>query len=397
MPHKTPFGGMLRPAPTSCRATRRAKLLACLLLPPTMLAGCTGQERESRQVARPVQVFRVGDGSAQSAMRFAGEVRARYETQLSFRVAGKVSVRRVEVGDPVRQGQLLARLDPADYRLAVDGLKAQLAAARAERDFSRDDLARYRELLAQRLISPPELDRRDTAYTAARQRVTALEAQLGQAANQLAYTELRADRDGVVTALETEAGQVVAAGQPVARIAQSGEKEVWIDVPEQRLAGIGAGQAVSVTLWADGQRRLQGRIRELAPAADAASRTYRVKAALVEGREAAQLGMTATVWIPSDEPGGVAIPLAAVFTPQNQPAQPRVWLVDEASHTVKSWPVRIGATLGGERIVVAGLSAGQTIVSAGVQRLREGQSVRLPEAATPAPPAPGREIADRRP
>lgn len=362
----------------------RGKFLACLLLPLTMFIGCTPQDKPSQQVSRPVKVVRIGDEAAAGVMSFAGEVRARYETILAFRVSGKMIDRHVEVGDRVRKGQRVARLDSTDYRLGTEALKAQLNSAQAERDFARDDLMRYRELLNQRVISPAEFDRHDTAYTTARERVVTLEAQLSQATNQLQYTDLLADRDGVVTGLEVETGQVVTAGQPVIKLARLDEKEIHIDVPEQRVAGIDLHQKVSVTLWADGDRRYTARIREIAAAADPTSRTYRVKATLLERQDEARLGKTATVWIPVTTSPRITVPFSAVFTPQNEPGRPRVWLVEEGGSTVKSVPVQLGEALDGERIVVAGVVSGQLVVSAGVQRLAEGQAVRLPEKVAAA-------------
>jgi len=357
----------------------RGQFLACLLLPLIMFLGCTPQDKQSQQVSRPVKVVRIGDEAASGVMSFAGEVRPRYETILAFRVSGKMIDRPVEVGDRVHKGQRVARLDSNDYQLGTDALNAQLTSAQAERDFARDDLTRYRELLNLRVISPAEFDRHDTAYTTARERVVALEAQLSQATNQLQYTDLLADRDGVVTALEVEAGQVVAAGQPIVKLARLDEKEIHIDIPEQRVAGIELHQKVSVTLWADGNRRYTARIREIAAAADPASRTYRVKATLLEGQDEARLGKTATVWIPVTPSPRIAVPLSAVFTPQDEPGRPRVWLVDERAGTVRSVPVQLGEALDGEHIVVAGVVSGQLVVSAGVQRLAEGQAVRLPD------------------
>jgi membrane fusion protein, multidrug efflux system len=362
----------------------RGKFLACLLLPLTMFLGCTPQDKPSQQVSRPVKVARIGEEAAAGVMSFAGEVRARYETILAFRVSGKMIDRPVEVGDRVRKGQRVARLDSTDYRLGTDALNAQLNSAQAERDFARDDLMRYRELLNQRVISPAEFDRHDTAYTTARERVVTLEAQLRQATNQLQYTDLLADRDGVVTAVEVETGQVVTAGQPVVKLARLDEKEIHIDVPEQRVAGIDLHQKVSVTLWADGDRRYTARIREIAAAADPTSRTYRVKATLLERLDEARLGKTATVWIPVTTSPRITVPFSAVFTPQNEPGRPRVWLVDEQAVTVRSVPVQLGEALDGERIVVAGVVSGQLVVSAGVQRLAEGQAVRLPEQVAAA-------------
>lgn len=341
--------------------------------------GCNHQDEQPRQSSRPVKVVRIGDEATAGVMSFAGEVRARYETTLAFRVSGKMIHRLVEVGDRVHKGQRLARLDSNDYQLGTDALNAQLKSAQAEQDFARDDLTRYRELLNLRVISSAEFDRHETAYITARERVAALNAQLNQATNQLQYTDLLADRNGVVTALEAEIGQVLAAGQPVVKLARLDEKEIHIDIPEQRVAEIELYQKVRVTLWAGGDRQITARIREIAAAADPASRTYRVKATLLEGQDEARLGKTATVWIPLTTPPRIAVPLSAVFTPQNEPGRPRVWLVDEQAGTVRSVPVQLGKALDGERIVVGGVGSGQLVVSAGVQRLAEGQAVRLPE------------------
>lgn len=357
----------------------RGKFLACLLLPLTMFLGCAPQDKPSQQVSRPVKVVRIGDEAAAGVMSFAGEVRARHETILSFRVGGKVLARPVDVGDRVRRGTVLARLDQSDYRLVVRNLEAQLTSAIADQSFLRDELARYRELLAQRVISPPEFDRHETAYITARERVAGLGSQLGQAANQLAYTDLLADRDGVVTALEVETGQVISAGQAIAKLAQLDTKEIHFDIPEHRLPELKRQQEIGLTLWASGERRLKARVREIASAADPASRTYRVKATLLDGQNTAELGMTATVWIASDTPARIAIPLSSVFTAQDEPGQPRVWLVNEQASRVHSVPVQIGETLDGELAVVSGLTSGQLIVIAGVQRILEGQAVRVPE------------------
>ncbi|WP_232056664.1 efflux RND transporter periplasmic adaptor subunit [Methylomonas rhizoryzae] len=364
------------------RLASKGWLLSGVLL--TLSIGCSDQNKTPQSVARPVKVFRI-EGNAVSGVRsFAGEVRARIETPLSFRVAGKLLERKVDIGDQVRKGQVLAILDGNDYRLAVQSLKAQLAAAQADSNFLRGDLARYHELLAQQVISPPEFERHETAYTTARERTAALEAQLAEALNQLNYTELHADRDGVVTALAVEAGQVLAAGQAVVTLAQLDEKEIHFDVPEHRLQEIQRQQTVNVSLWSDDNRRLKAKIREIASAADPISRTYRIKATLLEGLDAAQLGMTATVQLAANTASGIAIPLSAVYTPQNQTDHPLVWLVDEQAATVKSVPVKLGETLAGERIAVEGVAAGQLLVSAGVQRLAEGQSVRLPAENAPA-------------
>jgi membrane fusion protein, multidrug efflux system len=345
-----------------------------LLLGILLTAGCSAPQENSAP-PRPVRVTEVREGLARSSAGFAGEITARRETALAFRIAGKVEARLVEVGDRVRKGQVVARLDASDYRLATQNLKAQLAAAKAEYAFTHADLTRYRDLLDQNIIAPPEFDRRQTAHTAAKERVAALESQLEQTANQLRYCELAAERDGVITGFAVEAGDVLAAGQPVARLAQLDEREVTIQVPEQRIADIPPGREVEVSLWSRGDGRFRAKIREVAPAADPATRTYRVRASLLEGREYALLGMTATVWLPADGPAACAIPRSAVFTAHDDPGQTKVWRIDAG--TVRATPVTLGRPLDRERVEVLGIVPGQTIVSAGVQRIIEGQAVRV--------------------
>lgn len=358
---------------------RLLKHPVALLMLLSQLMGCSHQEQQTNLSPRPVKVFRVGTTSIGAVMPYAGEVRARFETTLSFRVTGKILARPVEIGDRVHKGQLLAKLDSSDFLLSVESIKAQLKSAVADRDFTKDDLKRYRELLEQKVISTPDFDRHQTAYTNAQERVAALESQLQQTLNQLAYTELSADREGVITALDVEKGQVVAAGQAVVKLAELQEKEIHFDIPEQRLSEIKIQQTVVVTLLSDNEREFNAKIREISASADPASRTFRAKATLLEGQQAAHLGMTATVWLTSEKAEHIAVPLAAVFSSQAQPLQQQVWVIDEANSTVKSIPIQLGSTLPDEHISIEGLQPGQLIVSAGVQRLKEGQSVRLTE------------------
>ena len=352
---------------------------ASYLLPAmafVLIQGCA-QQNAAQTPPRPVLAVKVGDEAAARETAFAGEVRARYETKLSFRVPGKVTARRVEVGDRVRKGQLLAQLDPVDYQLASKALASQLSAARTERDFAKDDLARYKELLDQKFISATDYDRAGTRYQTARDRVEALEAQLTQANNQTRYAELHADRDGVITSLPVETGQVVTAGQPIATLAQLDEKEVVVSVPEHRIADVRKANEASVALWVNQSQRLKARVREIAPSADPASRTYSVKLSLLEGKDRADLGMTATAYFPANGSGQITVPLSALFQLQTDSSQARVWVIDETTQSVKSVPVKAGASVRDQRVVVSGLTAGQLVVSAGVNRLAEGQKVRL--------------------
>lgn len=351
----------------------RIKILACVSL-LAVAAGC-GRQNQNAQPPRPVKVVRVSKDTANHVTAYAAEVRPRHETVLSFRVPGKVIARPVEVGEQVRKGQVLAELDSADFRLAVAAMQAQLKAAEAEQRFAGDELDRYRDLLAQQVVSQPDLERRQTAETAAKARGDVLKAQLAQAANQLEYARLTADRDGVVTSAEADSGQVVGAGQAIVKLAQADDKDVWFDLPEHRIGGIRVGQEIDVALWADRQAKIQARIREISAAADPSTRTFRVKAALPAEQNNVRLGMTATVWLAAPAQERIAVPLAAVFTSQAEPKQPKVWRVDEQTGTVKAVPVKLGAALAGERVEIDGVPEGALIVSAGANRLVEGQAV----------------------
>ncbi|MGZ5049889.1 MAG: efflux RND transporter periplasmic adaptor subunit [Methylobacter sp.] len=352
----------------------RIKILACAVL-LNVAAGCDQQNQSKQPNPRPVKVVRVSKDAADNVTAYAAEVRPRRETALSFRVPGKLIARPVEAGDVVRKGQVLAELDSADFRLAVSALQAQLKSAEAEQRFSGDELARYRDMLAQHVVSQPDLDRRQTAETAATARVEALKAQLAQAVNQLEYTHLTADRDGVITVAEADSSQVVGAGQSVVKLAQLDDKDVWFDLPEQRIGDVRVGQEVDVRLWADRNAKIKTHIREIAAAADPASRTFRIKAALPAGQTNARLGMTATVWLSSKAEERIGVPLAAVFTSQAEPKQPKVRRLDEQTGTVRAVPVKLGAALPSERIEADGLPGGTLIVSAGAHRLVEGQAV----------------------
>jgi len=329
------------------------------------------------QTVRPVRLMSVADGNELSSQVFSGEVRARHESTLGFRVPGKVIRRLVDIGDRVQTGTVLAQIDATDYEHARDSLAAQLGAARAEHSFARDELERHRELAEQKLISPAELDRRDTALQVAAGRLRSLESQLAQAADQLGYARLVADREGVVTAVNVEAGQVVAAGTPVITVARQSEREILIRLPEENLADIRKGQALEVSFVARPAERVEGRVREISPVADPGSRTYAVRVSLPDAPAWVAFGMTASVAMQASGAFQMALPLAAVFEPQSAPKTgPRVWVFDDASSTVKSIPVSLGRPLEGERIEVRGLEAGTKVVVAGARSLREGQKVR---------------------
>lgn len=341
-----------------------------------LLAAACGKAPETRpEEIRPVRVMKVGDATAPSAhgTEYGGEVRARYETRLSFRVGGKIVQRMVEVGAHVGQGQAIAKLDPEDLAYAAASARAQVASLEAERDLAAADLKRYTDLRAKNFVSQAEFDRRANARTTADARLDAVRAQYRQAANQSAYATLTADSAGVITAIEAEAGQVVTAGQTVARLARSGEIEVAIAVPESQRELFERAAGYRVTLNSVQGKTWQGRLRELSPAADPATRTYTARITVLGAGEEIELGMSARVAVAGGiAPAGVELPIAALYA---RGERPQVWLVN-ADGTVRLAPVTTRGVAGERVIVESGLDAGDIVVTAGAQLLRAGQRVR---------------------
>jgi multidrug efflux system membrane fusion protein len=348
-------------------------------------AGCGHDAPPAPADIRPVRAEQVGRHADERGTRYSGEVRARHETDLAFRVGGRVQTRDVEVGTAVRGGQRIATLDAGDYALGAAAAQAQQAAAAAEARLAREDLQRYAALRARNFISQAEFDRRQTTAEAAEARLRQAIADARLQDNQQAYTRLDAPHAGVVTALAVEAGQVVAAGQTVAQLARSGEREVRIDVPENALDALHAAKTLTVRLWATPGATYAGRLRELSPAADAASRTYRARVSVLQPDAAVRLGATATVEVAAGAAPELSVAQSALFRVNGQP---QVWVVDERSHTIAARSVRLGALRANRAVVVSGLRAGEWVVTAGVHKILPGQRVRQVQAGRAAPDAP---------
>jgi multidrug efflux system membrane fusion protein len=338
------------------------------------LTACNKPE-DKPDLTRPVTVVKVHSDGAGAAVSYTGDVRARYETALGFRVAGKVVARQVEVGSRVVKGQVLARLDPSDYQLNIEAARSQLTAAESDFRQARDDLTRYTELYQKKFISAAEFDRRKTAFETAKARLQQAKAQLGVTQNQSAYTTLRADQDGIVTAINAEVGQVVAAGTPVMKVARPDEKEVVVSVPESRLDELRSVREIAVTLWAEPDARFKGLIREVSPSADPVTRTYTVKVTVLNPSASVQLGMTANVLLGGDAGTPVVrLPLTALYQKGKEPA---VWLVDTKTGKIALTPVTVGRYTQDSVEVLAGLKTGDVVVRAGVHKLFEGDTVRV--------------------
>lgn len=352
-------------------STRR--LIALSLVLP-LVAACSKPEPPPEPV-RAVRTLTVAADSAGGTYEYAGEVRARIESRLGFRVGGKIVRRQAELGDTVKAGQPLAQLDPQDLRLGQDSARAALASAQANLALAEADYKRYQELLAQGFISAAELERRDTTLKAARASFQQAQAQAVVQGNQAGYATLVADASGVVTAIEAEPGQVVAAGAPVLRLAHDGPRDVVFSVPEDREALLrrleGQAGALRVRLWGSTEI-LPATVREVAAATDAVTRTFLVKADV--GRAPVKLGQTATALVDLPRSDGVIkLPLTALVEAQGKTA---VWLLDTASMTVRTQPIQVAGAEGSLAVVIGGLAPGQEVVTAGVHVLTAGQKVK---------------------
>jgi multidrug efflux system membrane fusion protein len=352
---------------------RRAPLvnaLAAALL-TTLIAGCSSRA-EPVEAPRPVLVAHPF-GAAAMATSYAGEIRAREEATLSFRVGGNLVVRRVDVGDHVHRGDLLAVLDPGDLQAQARAARAQLAAAEAQLQRARADQRRYATLGRDQLVSRSTLDAQNAAAAAAQGEVNAARAGLLVARNQAAYTQLRAPRDGVVATRQAEAGQVVTAGQAIFTLAGDGGREVAFAVPESRVASVHAGDAVAVELWSTPGMRMPARVREVSPAADTASRTYAVRA-VIDGGARADLGASARVYLGAPTGAALALPLAALQ--RDAHGGTAVFVVDLGTGTARLRPVQVGAFDTEGVPVLSGVGATDWIVAAGGHLLRDGQKVQ---------------------
>lgn len=357
------------------------------VLATVLLATACSKPAPSEEPVRAVKVSTVGVASIQSGSEFSGEVRPRIESRLGFRVAGKLVRRAVELGQAVKAGQVLAQLDPQDYKLATEAARAQVAAAATNRDLAAADFKRFKELRDQNFISGAELERRETTLKAAQAQLDQAQAQLNSQGNQASYTTLVADMSGVVTAINAEPGQVVSAGAPVVQIAQDGPRDVVFAVPEDKVAMIKAGSSVDVKVWAS-KTTVKGLVREVAASADPVTRTFTVKVGL-DAKDALPLGTTVSVVPQAFDRSGVQViklPTSALVQSGKATA---VWVLDTGSMSVKLQTITVATADGNEVVVAGGLTPGAQVVTAGVHVLSPGQKVTIyKEKTVQAPVTP---------
>jgi RND family efflux transporter MFP subunit len=333
------------------------------------VSGCSDEKKgEAKEILRPVKVVEIAKAGETRALDYSGAVKARVEMNLGFRVAGKIIERRVNIGDRVKPGDLIARIDPTDYQLSAKTAEANLTAA--EKGVATADLAnkRAQQLYDKSVTARSTMEQASLSYDQAVSTRDAAASSLDQARNQVNYAELRSDHNGIVTAISADAGTVVAPGTPVATVALDGEKEVQIAVSENDIAEFKSGKTVRASFWSDNKLVLDGKVREVSGSADAQSRTFAVRISLPND-DRVLLGMTATI------EADVAVPLAALAEKDGKKI---VWVVDRAGATVHARDITV-ADFTPEGVAVSnGLETGDLVVSAGTQFMTENLKVTLP-------------------
>lgn len=348
-------------------------LAGCIVTAAVFLSGALGNKKNVSEQPPRVRTTTVKMSGATQSAKYAGEVRGRYESQLAFQVSGKIIRRHVELGSMVDAGSLLMEIDPKDVQQTVNITAAQVLSAQSQLKLAENNLKRYQTLFAQGAVSRIVLEQYENAYAAAVAASRMASAQNSQGTNQLDYTALRATKAGVISAINVESGQVVAAGQAVVTLVQDGEREIEIDVPENRYEEILNARDIKVTFWALPNRVVEGKVREISPMAEKTSRTYKVRIQLINPPAELKLGMTASVSTAINNSAVTThIPLSAIYQTGSEPA---VWLVKNGVVTLRA--LKLGNFGDSSVQVLSGLNDQDTIVTAGVHKLKEGQKVRL--------------------
>lgn len=354
--------------------TRRLALPAALAL--ALAVSACGRQEAPPPAPRPVVAMPAKADERLPAWTLPGEVQARYSTPLSFRVGGKITERLVRLGDTVTPGQAVAKLDPADATKNAAAAKAQLSAAQHQLDYARQQLDRDRAQARENLIAANQLEQTRNAYASALAQRDQAAQEAALSADQLKYTTLHADHAGLITAEQADTGQNVAAGTPVYQLAWSGDIDAICDVPESVLAGLSVGQRASVTLGPLRGKTFTAVLREIAPAADPQSRTYRVKLTLESPSPDVRLGMTANISFDNRSAADVqtyTLPATALFHDAKDPA---VWIVKQDANTLELRRVQILRYDARTVTLSGGVKAGERVVWQGVHTVSAGEKVR---------------------
>jgi RND family efflux transporter MFP subunit len=357
---------------------RRKCAWAAAAVVPLLLAGC-GEEKVVEVLVRPVKAMVVPEPVTERVLTYSGVIAPRIESTLGFRVSGKITERYVNVGDEVKAGQKIAKLDEKDLKLVEHSARAAVAAAKTRFEVARDALNRAKFLLPNHFIAQSAVDQRQLEFHSAQSALNAAQDQLDQAINATSYALLLSDENGIVTSVRAEPGQVVAAGQAVITLAHSNDIEASVAVPEQMIVKLANGQPASISLWSAPDIKGDGKIREIAGAADTASRTYAVRVTIAKPVPQMRIGMTAAVafHIPQDSPA-VIVPITALASERGKTI---AFVANKDTQTVARRDVETGRVTDKGVLVKAGLKPGEILITGGVQFLQNGMTVRLPKQA----------------
>ncbi|ENX38482.1 efflux RND transporter periplasmic adaptor subunit [Acinetobacter sp. NIPH 2100] len=343
-------------------------ILGLLIVSSLLLSACQKEVPKTEEI--PYVMVTQPSSNHVDQKSYAGDVQARQQTALAFRVGGQITERYVDVGDRVKVGQVLAKLDVKDAQLQMNAAKAQLNSAQAAAKIAAEEYQRYQQLLPVNAVSRSQFDAVKNQYESAQASLQQARSNYEVSSNQTGYNQLVSNKNGVITQRQIEIGQVIAAGQAVYQLAIDGEREVVFGVPEQAVSSIKVGQPVWVTLWSQPDARFAAKVREVSPAADQ-SRTFTVKVSLLEGQSTIQLGQSARVFFVANENNVLSVPLSSV-TANDQQAY--VWVVN-ANQSIRKVPVTLG-TYGRDSVpVVSGLKATDWVVVGGVHLLRDQQKI----------------------
>jgi len=351
------------------------QLIAVALI--SVLAACHKEEKAAAAVVRPVRTVTVEMLEGAETISLTGEIQPRYQADIGFRVHGKILQRPVDVGTEVKNGDLLARLDPQQYKQDLEVAKSEVAAAEAEVTRSQAQEYRQRELLKNGFTTQVAYDQALKTLKTAQAQLDAARAKQIQASENLGYTDLKADNNGVITAVGADAGQVVSAGQMVVRLARPEEREAVFNVAEGAFKNRPKDPIVTVQLVSNREIEAAGKVRYVSPQADPATRTYTVRVSLPDAPAQMRLGANVVGTVTLDQSPGATIPGSALFQKDGKPA---VWLVDK-NDTVLLKPITVQRYEGDSIIVSDGLAQGDVVVTAGVQKLLPGQKVRAMQAS----------------
>ncbi|UBM25614.1 efflux RND transporter periplasmic adaptor subunit [Pseudomonas sp. p1(2021b)] len=351
----------------------RPLMVVCLGL-LSMLSGC-GKEESAAELPR-VGVLQVQPTDFAARVTLTGDVQARVQTDLSFRVGGKIISRSVDVGDHVKANQVLARLDPKDLQNTVDSAKAEVFAEQARVTQASAAFVRQQKLLPKGYTSQSEYDSAEAALRSSQSALKAAQAQLANAREQLSYTALVSEADGVITARQAEVGQVVQATMPIFSLARDGDRDAVFNVYESLLVAPPSDEGVTVSLLDNPQVKAEGRVREITPTVSAQSGTVQVKVALRNVPAGMQLGSPVTATANAQGRPSIELPWSALTKALHEPA---VWVVGEGDK-VDLRKVQVSRYLTGKIVVADGLKGGETVVVSGGQLLHPGMQVEKVDA-----------------